>query len=148
VLLLVGAVDPSLLRALGNSWHDIVYGLLEEMIARGNLIATFVISELRQMSEAIKLLPTASTASTITSRATASHVKPRYPSGATVPQQSNSSMDASSQTIISPDFLGEWNSDDGLSSEQLMALADSLDFEQLDWLDSDFLHGLDPGLPH
>lgn len=39
-------------------------------------------------------------------------------------------------------FLTEWNSDDGLSGDQIMALADALDFNaldfgQFDWLETD-----------
>lgn len=38
---------------------------------------------------------------------------------------------------ITPHQIGDWDSETGLTSEQLMHLADSLDFEQLDWTGAD-----------
>ena len=105
------------------------------MISRGNLIAKFHKSELLQLDEKLKILPT-------TPRSQAS-VRPSTSEGLyrTNSFGINEPMDPGSGNPMGYDYLlNEWNSDDGLSGEQLMALADSLDFGaigQLDWLDSD-----------
>lgn len=51
----------------------------------------------------------------------------------------NEGMIGGNEQIVGTDFegigtlLSEWNSEDGLSGEHLMAVADSLDFGQLNW---------------
>lgn len=112
------------------------YAVLEEMVSRGNLIAQFYSKELRQLDENLKLLSTLSLGSYLS------------PQGATIDQNTNSIQDG--QVNVSPDFLGEWNSDDGLNGDQLMALANSLDFDHFDWVGSmgyDDFQSVDPMLP-
>jgi hypothetical protein len=127
-------VDPSLLRDKGP-WLETCFSILDEMISRGNLIAGFHKSELQQLDANLKLLPSSPRTDPPT----------HEPGQTSAPNAINSvNMNAADETMsggdsipMGFDYLNEWNSDDGLSGEQLMALADSLDFGQLDWLGSD-----------
>lgn len=147
VLSLAGTVDPSLFRDVDRSWLQAVYVLLEEMVSRGNQIARFVTSELHQLDEAIKLLPSTSSSATAAQQSTAKQGPPPSQPDVGITHEANNSMGANGQTSITPDFFSEWNSDDGLSGDQLMALANSLDFEHLDWLDTDLLQAFNPQVP-
>lgn len=143
VLSLAAAVDPSLLRNKGP-FLETVYVLLDEMVSRGNLIAKFHKAEIQQLDENIKLLPVASENSSNASQR-GQQESPYQTNvvsnnGIVVPMQTHDSVSMGS------DYLGDWYSDDGLTGEQLMALADSLDFEQLDWMNADAFQPIDPML--
>lgn len=142
VLLLAATVDYSLIRNNDGSWLEVVHAILKEMIARGNLVAKFHASELQQLDENLKKLPNSGATGAI-GHATRSNETVQHLSSNTVANSSGAVL-SGGQFDISPDFLGEWNSDDGLNGDQLMALADSLDLEHLDWLGS---LGSDPFQP-
>jgi proline utilization trans-activator len=140
VLLLASTVDYSLLRNTGVTWLNTIYAVLEEMVSRGNLIAQFYSTELHQLDENLKTLSEMP--------ATASFMSNLSPQVTNVDLNTNSSLDA--QINVSPDFLGEWNSDDGLNGDQLMALANSLNFDHFDWvgsMDFDGFQSTEPMLP-
>ena len=140
VLLLAGTVDHSLLRNTGFAWLNTIYAVLEEMVSRGNLIAQFYSTELHQLDENLKALSTMP--------GTASFMNNLSPQGSNLDRNTSSSLDA--QINVSPDFLGEWNSDDGLNGDQLMALANSLNFDHFDWvgsMDFDGFQHTEPILP-
>lgn len=110
------------------------------MVSRGNRIAEFHKSELQQLDAKLKMLPATPRSEPSvrpSGQATVSDGHYRNNSLGSVNEQ----MDPGSGAPMGYDYLlNEWNSDDGLSGEQLMALADSLDFGaigQLDWLDSE-----------
>lgn len=134
------AVDNSLLRNTGVTWLETVYSILGEMVSRGNLIAQFHSKELHQLDETLNMLSAMPGNASFRSFVS--------PSGAAFDQNTNSSLDG--QMNVSPDFLGEWNSDDGLNGDQLMALANSLNFDHFDWVGSmgfDDFQYIDPALP-
>lgn len=137
VLSLANAVDTSLLRDKGP-WLQTSFEVLDEMISRGNLIAGFHKSELQQLDEKLKMLPATPRSQPSARPSTSEGPFVHRPNSVGVPYEQT---DPGSGLAMGYDYLlNEWNSDDGLSGEQLMALADSLDFGaigQLDWLDSD-----------
>ena len=133
VLSLANAVDSSLLRDKGP-WLQAAFALLDEMISRGNLIAGFHRSELQQLDEDLKLLP-----------ATPRSVQTAQSDGSV--RNSSVAVNEQSEYRSNPSagydpLLNEWNSDDALSGDQIMSLADALDFNaldlgQLDWFGED-----------
>lgn len=137
MLSLANAVDASLLRDK-SPWLQTCFDILDEMISRGNMIAAFHKSELQQLDEKLKMLPSTPRSVPSVRPSTSDGLERTYSMGVT-----NESMESGSGAATGYDYLlHEWNSDDGLSGEQLMALADSLDFGaigQLDWLDSDMI---------
>lgn len=139
VLLLASTVDPSLLHDRDRSWLHAVHHLLAEMVSRGNLIAKFVASELNQLDEAINMLPLVAINTAADNQTSPNEQELLHQPELVTAQEMTHSTGDRGQSYVSPsDFLGEWNSDDGLSGDQLLALANSLDFEHLDWLDWDF----------
>ena len=136
VLCLANAVDASLVRDK-SPWLQKSFDVLDEMISRGNLVAEFHKSELQQLDDKLKMLPATPRSQPSVGRPSTSDALLRTNSFGTVNEQA----DPGSSVPLGYDYLlNEWNSDDGLSGEQLMALADSLDFGaigQLDWLDSE-----------
>ena len=148
VLSLASTVDPSLLRNKVQ-WLQTVFVILDEMITRGSLIAKFHKSELQQLDSNLKSLPL-----TPDNPGTGSQVDPRetplqhcrttsYPWN-----DGNAPASGDGQSSFGQDFLGDWYSEDGLNGEQLMALADSLNFEHLDWMGPDTFQPLDPYMPY
>ena len=120
-------VDSSLLRK-NESWLQKTHSILDEMVSRGNLVAGLRKAELQQLDETLTRLHTASTTLVTTHNA----VLQRFegdPAGAESVQDVGSSH---SQMQFEP--LQDWNSEEGLSGDQLIAVADSLDFSHLDWL--------------
>lgn len=134
---MANAVDTSLLRDKGP-WLQTSFEVLDEMISRGNLIAGFHKSELQQLDEKLKMLPATPRSQASVRPSTAESFGFGRNSNIGMPNEMN---DPGSGVPMGYDYLlNEWNSDDGLSGEQLMALADSLDFGaigQLDWLDAE-----------
>ncbi|KAF7198465.1 putative transcriptional regulatory protein [Pseudocercospora fuligena] len=140
ILLVAAAVDPSLLRNR-DSRFDTALLLLQEMANHGNLIADYHRDELEQLDCYIQRFQ-ASQASAANAEPASHSVSPsdlgsyqvdmpfiQPPEG---PGQTQENLD-NIETILS-----EWNSDDGLSGEHLLAVADTLDFSQLSWLGADF----------
>lgn len=142
VLLLGVTIDPSLLRN-DASRLPTIYAVLDEMISRGNLIARFHKSELQQLETNLGRLPGASEYTSTGGHG--GHY--RTTSQGTVYSTSGvGNASGFGDFQISPDYLGEWNSEDGLSGDQLTALADYLDFEHLDWLGPEMFQPLDPSM--
>ena len=135
-------VDPSLLRK-HESWLQKTHSILDEMVSRGNLVAGLRKAELQQLDETLtRLHTTTSTALVTTSTHDAAVLQqqqqqqsfegdqaPKTGGGAERVQDIGSSP---SQMQFEP--LQDWNSEEGLSGDQLIAVADSLDFSHLDWL--------------
>ena len=120
-------VDPSLLRK-DESWLQKTHLFLDEMIARGNLIAGLRKAELQQLDETLTKLHTSFTTS-VTAR---DSVMPSYDGDPNGREGSRDVGSSHSQMQFEP--LHDWNSEEGLSGDQLIAVADSLDFTNLDWL--------------
>ncbi|RMY13700.1 hypothetical protein D0867_07377 [Hortaea werneckii] len=129
VLMITATVDPSLIRK-ETDWLPVAYGVLEEMEGRGNLVASLRKSELEHLDKNLKSLPSA-------------------PIGSAVANESDNQLNLLNGPFENPnmadtlvggdgpsdiDTLCDWNSEEALNGEQLMAVADSLDFSDLDWL--------------
>ena len=140
MLLVTNIVDPSLLRK-NESWLQKTHLILDEMVSRGNLVAGLRKAELQQLDETLTRLHTTSASSSTTLVTTHDAVLQRFegdPTGAeSVPDIGSSH----SQMQFEP--LQDWNSEEGLSGDQLIAVADSLDFSHLDWLSAAPLGQLD-----
>jgi hypothetical protein len=122
----IRVIDPSLLRDQ-NSFLPTTYTVLDEIAASGNLIAEFRRKELQQLEVnldklALGLLYPGSIENNVLGRSQneGGHGDITTPIG--------------SAGSLSEGELLHWNSEDGLSGEQLEALADSLNFNSLDWL--------------
>ena len=119
-------VDPSLLRR-NESWLQQTHLILDEMVSRGNLIAGLRKAELQQLDETLTRLHTSST-SLITPRDSVMQSLEGDPMGGERVREISSGP---SRMQFEP--LQDWNSEEGLSGDQLIAVADSLDFTNLDW---------------
>ena len=107
------------------------------MVSRGNLIAGLRKAELEQLDETLTRLHNSST-SLVTAH------NPVQQSFERDPTEGESVRDVgSSQTHMQSEPLHDWNSEEGLSGDQLIAVADSLDFTNLDWLSAAPLGQLD-----
>lgn len=102
------------------------------MITRGNLVASYRKDELKRMESCLTQLTSASSRSI---QALDPLISPAMESNQELDANMTQAESAPSQTSFEP--LREWNSEDGLSGEQLTALADSLNFDDLGWLTFD-----------
>lgn len=130
VLLVANAVDPSLTRRKAFR-VETAYRILDEMVARGSLVAESQRHELEQLATDIARLPCLEDG---VSAEEAAPVATHLPTASDLMENGGQNFH---ETDPSPDMnnlLGEWNSEDGISGEHLMAVADSLDFSSLDWL--------------
>ncbi|KAI7220366.1 hypothetical protein KC333_g2381 [Hortaea werneckii] len=129
VLMITATVDPSLIRK-ETDWLPVAYGVLEEMEGRGNLVASLRKSELEHLDKNLKSLPSAPIGSGVAS-------EPENQTNLLNGPFENPNM---ADTLVGGDgpsdidTLCDWNSEEALNGEQLMAVADSLDFSDLDWL--------------
>ena len=129
-------VDPSLLRK-NESWLQKTHLILDEMVSRGNLIAGLRKAELQQLDETLTRLHTSAT-DLVTAH---DSVMQSFEGG---PMREESVRDVgSSHSQMQFEPLQDWNSEEGLSGDQLIAVADSLDFSNLDWLSATPLDQLD-----
>lgn len=113
------------------------HSILDEMVSRGNLVAGLHKTELQQLDETLTKLHTAST-SLVTAHDSLIQGFGGDPMGGESVRDVGSSH---SQMQFEP--LHDWNSEEGLSGDQLIAVADSLDFTNLDWLSAAPLAQLD-----
>ncbi|KAL8830593.1 MAG: hypothetical protein Q9191_001346 [Dirinaria sp. TL-2023a] len=129
-------VDDTLLRKHG-SWLQKTHAILDEMVSRGNLVARLRKAELEKLEETLTRLHTTGTTSIITH----SSVMQTFDQD---PASEESVRDVgSSHSQMQYEPLHDWNSEEGLSGDQLIAVADSLDFASLDWMSAAPLGQLD-----
>jgi hypothetical protein len=127
VLLIARFVDPSLFKGPGTD-HDassqIANSVLDDMSARGNLVAGWRRAELEQISMTIQQLQT-------------SHFESSPEANRSTSEQVGwDTITLPGSTTSQNDFLPlqDWTFEDVLSSEQLEAVANSLDSNNMDWL--------------
>ncbi|KAI7377669.1 hypothetical protein KC328_g14315 [Hortaea werneckii] len=129
VLMITATVDPSLIRK-ETDWLPVAYGVLEEMEGRGNLVASLRKSELEHLDKNLKSLPSAPIGSAV---ANEPENQTNFLNGPFEnPNMADTLVGGDGPSDI--DTLCDWNSEEALNGEQLMAVADSLDFSDLDWL--------------
>ena len=126
-------VDPSLLRK-NESWLQNTNSILDEMVSRGNVIAGLRKAELQQLDETLTRLHTSSVPAP-------APIPQSFEGGPTGGEGVRDIGSSHSQMQFEP--LHDWNSEEGLSGDQLIAVADSLDFTNLDWLSATPLGHLD-----
>lgn len=135
VLTIATHVDPSLVKDQ-DSRHELASSILTEMTSRGNLIADHQRQELEQLEALLNRSREMAVAAREAQQQGQLNTPGSTESYALAP---NEGMIGGNEQIVGTDFegigtlLSEWNSEDGLSGEHLMAVADSLDFGQLNW---------------
>ena len=126
VLLITNAIDPSLLRG-ADHLTDQIYQTLGEMASRGNLVADARRSELQQLEF---------TLSKLAQRTSNQEPTQTTPYDDATMDHEVSRSQHSGDSMIDSDEFQRWTSD-GISGEQLEALANSLDFQGVDWFNLD-----------
>ena len=119
-------IDPSLLRR-NESWLEQTHLILDEMVSRGNLIAGLRKAELQQLGDTLTKLHNTSTSLIASQTSVMQSFEGDHIGGEGVREMGS----VPSQVQFEP--LQDWNSEEGLSGDQLIAVADSLDFTNLDW---------------
>ncbi|EME42292.1 hypothetical protein DOTSEDRAFT_175269 [Dothistroma septosporum NZE10] len=134
VLNVAATVDPSLVKSKDPRLETAV-AILDEMTTRGNRIAEFHKFELEQLAINLQRLQATSAAVHDGRADSTSQISPNETTSLSVaPMDVQSSEDFQTTFDNIDTILSGCNSDDGLSGEHLMAVADSLDFGQLNWL--------------
>ena len=133
-------MDPSLLRS-DEPWLQKTRSILDEMISRGNLIAGLRKAELQQLDETLIKLQ-------------ASHTDPGSARNESIVQDfgddlgtlenfpNPESVNPKNTTHMHFEPLNDRNSE-GVSVNQLVAVADSLDFGNIEWSSTTPLSQLD-----
>lgn len=123
VFIIAHVVDQSLVR---DRHHvNIAYNVLDDMAARGNLLADLQKRELQNVDLMVSNLEAMAHDSATDSQTQIISPSIALPNGR--PSSSHAAVDGFA------DVLGEWNSEDELSGERLLMMADSLDLDSLHW---------------
>ncbi|KAF2230752.1 hypothetical protein EV356DRAFT_491381 [Viridothelium virens] len=132
VLSVAATVDPSLVKDRDSRLMT-ASSILDEMVSCGNRIADFQRRELDQLDFSLRRLQEFS------SPAISNH-QVQHENSDSVPSYSMAAadvqMDGRDQAMSHVDIgrlLDEWNSEDSLNGEQLLAVVDSLDYDQFNW---------------
>ena len=130
VLSVAATVDPSLVKGRDSRFVTACH-ILDEMMTYGNRIADFQRRELGQLDFSLRRLQEMSSAS----HQQVQHDTPESAASCTMTAADgqNHERDQSIPNVDTGSLLSEWNSDDSLNGEQLLALVDSLDYGQFDW---------------
>lgn len=138
VMSLAKAVNPALLRRCPDSL-DMAHLVLDEMASRGNLVASHHKAELSLLETNLVQLATPLPTS-------ASELIPPMP-GPTGFLDVNGVIQQDSGLNQSPNSgasFPEWNSEDGMTGQQLMDMANNLDFGDLDTITSALFEPFEP----
>lgn len=125
VLLIATTIDPSLLEN-DQRPADKAYQILEEMKTRGNQVAGFMLAELRQLETILEQVPPLDdrrASKTDPCKSVQRH------SGHQVPSLSSDSL----MTPFMDCAIGDADWQYTMTTEQMIQVADSLDFEGFDW---------------
>jgi proline utilization trans-activator len=141
ILLVSPIIDPSLLSDR-LKWLDKSYGILDEMISRGNLIAGFRKSELQQLEDMLGRLPSRKVRSSLGDgnsfhQPINHHQNQQQPTGVKGPMRT----ELQTETIVDQDMYLDAATipevvtfPDALSTAQLIALADSIEAGDAEWI--------------
>lgn len=135
VLAVAATVDPSLVKNCQGR-HNTACKILDEMVNCGNLIAELQRHELDELDTNLRQLQELAAAAVVSTAQ--SHVVQSTPESTASYNMTSTDGLTVGNTQVLPDFdfgnlLCEWNSEDGLNSQQLNEVADALDFGQLNW---------------
>jgi proline utilization trans-activator len=122
VLLIATTIDPSLLGN-DNRPADKAYQILEEMKTRGNQVAGFMLAELRQLETILEQVPPLDDRRGSKTDSCQSVQRHHVPS-------------LSSDSLMTPFMdcaIGDADWQYTMTTEQMIQVADSLDFEGFDW---------------
>lgn len=122
VLLILPFVDPSLSQDTKSSLHT-AYDILEDMAAVGNIVASYRKTELAQLEQNLKALEAMQQTHDIPILEDTAHTTPLL----------NPDQPGSAQADL--DYMSAYSFDvqDVLSSQQLEAVANSMNLNGLDW---------------
>ncbi|KAL9093941.1 MAG: hypothetical protein Q9165_003864 [Trypethelium subeluteriae] len=132
VLSVAATVDPSLVRDRDSRFIT-ASSILDDMVSCGNRVADFQRRELDQLDISLRRLrdfPSPATSSQQVQHENSASAASYIMTPADI------QIDGSDQPMPNVDIgrlLDEWNSEDSLNGEQLMAVVDSLDYGQLNW---------------
>lgn len=130
-------VDSTLVREDDEPWLSRVHLILDEMVSRGNLVAGLRKAELQQLDETLTRLHAPSSSSIVASRAH-DHEQETHENfrrggvGDGECVQTGDDSSANAQMQFEP--LHDWNSEEGLTGDRMIAFANSLDSMTPDWL--------------
>lgn len=124
------ASDSSLLDD-PSPWTQMAYVVLDEMVHRGNLIASYLHSELQQVELILSHLPP-----TVRTPSTQNAVRREHHRQVSTSSTLNPGISPDVYSHPPPESLSvqsfDWH--EGFTTENLMTFADSLDLDGLDWL--------------
>ena len=132
VLSVAATVDPSLVKDRDSRFVT-ACSILDEMVTCGNRIADFQRHELDQLDFSLRRLQEMS--GTVISHQQVQHETPESAASYTM-TTADGQINGRGQTMPEVDIgslLSEWNSEDGLNGEQLLAVVESLDYDQFNW---------------
>ena len=139
---MAATVDTSLLKD-SSPWSQRAYTVLDEMISRGNRVAKMIKSELKQLENILDRIYSSEEdhAATLTRPSALrgslgqdeNQVRAQLLSAPSAPP----SYTVSSQAMNNDLSMDDFNWQDGLTAEQLLNFAESMDLSALDWLSAD-----------
>ncbi|KIW77665.1 hypothetical protein Z517_07497 [Fonsecaea pedrosoi CBS 271.37] len=145
-LLMAATVDPSLLKDC-SPWLQRAHAVFDEMISRGNRVARMIKSELQQLENILNRLSSNEENQPVIftrhpSLRGSLGFDERHPRACVTAQPSLVSIapppyTASSQPSSNDFPMDELTWQDGITAEQLLNFADSMDLTALDWLSAE-----------
>lgn len=132
VLSVAATVDPSLVKDLDTRFMT-ASNILNEMVTCGNRVADFQRRELDQLDFSLRRLQ--EMPSPVTSDHQVRHENIDN-AASYIMTGADDQINGRDQTMPNVDIgslLDEWNSEDSLNGEQLLAVAESLEYGQFDW---------------
>ncbi|KAI9695084.1 MAG: hypothetical protein M1820_008946 [Bogoriella megaspora] len=132
VLSVAAAVDPSLVKDRGPRFIT-ACNILDEMVTCGNRIADLQRRELDQLDSSLRRLQEMPNTVNL-NRQIQNETPESSASYSALPADGQfHRRDQSMPDVDLGNLLGEWNPEDGLNGEQLLAVVESLDYGQLNW---------------
>lgn len=132
VLVVAHVVDHTLIPDR-QSRLDIAFGILDEIVLRGNILAEKHKRELDQIISTIDVLNSAAIVDNTTGQYNQGMCQMGEAHQLTASSLAQQDMQGMANMNDFDAILGEWNSEDELSGERLLVLAESLDLDQMQW---------------
>lgn len=141
---MAATIEPTLVKD-PKLWLQRSYAACDEMISRGNLVAKQIKSELQQLEDILARFSPDGNGKTVNIARQSGLGTSELQQERTVPSTSLESHRTISSAVFPPnmpsfeplqeDFtMEDLNWQDGMSAEQLMSFAESMDLSALDWL--------------
>lgn len=133
------AVEPSLVKD-HSFWPQRTYALLDEMVARGNMVAELIKTELQQLEKILNRFPLSENDETATARRPSNLRRQSIPeeNHGRLPNTLSPSPYMASHAMGNDLPMEEFSWQEGFMTEQLINIADSIDMDDLSWLSESF----------